>query len=217
MSTAQSIIDKAEILLQDESNDRWDEADLLIWLNEGVRELTKEKPDANPVIETVQLSQGSVQSLPSTAIQLIDVNCNMGTDGTTVGDTIAVVDRKFMDVFDPSWRATAASTTVTHVIYDTKRVPKKFWVYPKSPGTNYIEIITGKLPADVAIDAQIALDAEYDSAVMHYVLFMAHSYDAEYTGSGELAQAHYSAFLNALGMRDALEDRINPKRTREIS
>lgn len=218
MSTAQSIIDKAEILLQDSANDRWAAADHLLWLNEAQREVVKEKPDANPVIESVLLAAGSLQSLPAGAVQLLDVTCNMGTTGTTEGDSITVVDRKLMDTFSPSWRSASASTEVTHVIYDPKRVPKKFWVYPKSPGTNYIEIITGKLPNDVAlIGDQITLDQEYDVAIMHYILFMAHSIDAEYAGNAQLAQAHYSAFLNALGIRDAMEERINPKRTREVS
>lgn len=216
MTTAQAIIDKVEILLQDTSNDRWSEPDLLVWLNDAQREVVKEKPDANPVIESIQLVAGSLQTLPTGAVQLLDVNCNMGLDGVTAGDTITVVDRKFMDVFLPSWRAEAADREVTHVIYDPKRVPKKFWVYPQSPGTNYIEIITGKMPVDAELADELTLGQEYDTALIHYVLFMAHSIDAEYSGSAELAQAYYAAFLNALGIRESVEDRINPKRTREV-
>lgn len=214
--TAQSIVNKAELILQDSDNDRWTEPDLFTWLKLGENEIVKLKPDANPVIESVLLTSGSQQTLPSGAVQLLDVLCNMGTDGSTRGNIVSVVERKLMNSIDPGWMAATAQAYCTHVIYDPKRSPKMFWVYPQSTGTNYLEIMTGKLPTPIsAIDQNINLGDEYESALMHFVLAMAFGYDAEYTASGNTAVMHYQLFQEMLGIRDATEDHITPKRTRE--
>lgn len=218
MSTAQFVIDRAEILLQDTDNDRFDEADLLIWLSDAQKEVVKEKPDANPVFETVQLDFGSLQQLPDRSIQLLDVLSNKGTDNFTIGRPITTVDRVYMDAMYPNWRTEDASTDVIHVIYDPKRLPKNFWIYPSSLGNNFIEIITAKLPVDLTeLSEELTLPEEYDTALLHYIMFMAHTVDAEYAESREKAIAHYSAFLNLLGVRDAREEQISSKRTRDIA
>lgn len=218
--TYQSVIDKAELILQDESNDRWDEADHMIAAQEGENEMVKDKPDINPVISTNLLTAGSQQSLPSDAIQLMDVLCNMGlTPGTTRGDVVSVVDRKIMNAFNPGWLSDTASATVTHVIYDVKRAPKYYWVYPQSTGTNYLEIMTSDLFANSAkvIANDIMIPEHYDVALMHYILARAFTIDNEQPANAERAQAHYSLYLSALMGRDSLENRMHPKRTRESS
>jgi hypothetical protein len=223
MATYQQIIDKAEILLQDEASDqtlrRWPESELLTWAKDGEVEIVKVKPDANPVVEAMALSSGSQQSLPTNAFQLLDVLCNMGTDGSTRGDIVTVVERKLMNAIDPGWMAETANNTVTHVIYDPKRAPKLFWVYPQSTGSNYLEVMTGKAPDNSSnlISSNIELGSEYTTALMHYILAMSFGKDADVPQSATLIQAHMSLFLNALGKRDLLEEAINPKRTREIS
>jgi hypothetical protein len=220
-TTYQEVIDKAEIILQDEDSDsstrRWTETELLSWATEGEREIVKLKPDANPTIESVLLSSGAQQALPSRAIQLLDVLSNMGTDGSTRGDIITVVERKLMDAVDPGWMIATAATTVTHVIYDVKRAPKIYWVYPKSPGTNYIEIMTGKLPdnSSAVIGDTLSLDDEYAVSLMHYILAMAFAKDSDIPDSAERSANHLSIFLQTLGRRDQMEEVIHPKRTRE--
>lgn len=213
-TTGQQIADKAEIILQDASNNRWSEAELLGWINDGQLEVLKEKPDTNPGIAAVQLSAGAEQSLASTAMQLLDVTTNMGTDGTTRGDVVSVVERKFMDAIEPGWMIKTAADTVIHVVYDPKRAPKKFWVYPMSTGNNYIELITSDYPTVLsALNENITVGDEYATTIMHYVLFMAFSKDAEERNSAQRAIAHFNAFLAGLGFRDMKEDSIQPRKT----
>jgi hypothetical protein len=213
-TTGQQIADKAEIVLQDAANTRWVEAEILGWINDGELEVVKEKPDTNPSIASMQLAAGSEQTLPSTALQLLDVTSNMGTDGTTRGNNITVVERKLMDAIDPDWMIKTANNVVTNIVYDPKRTPKKFWVYPMSTGSNYVELITANYPTALAALANsITVGDEYATTIMHYVLFMTFSKDAEEQNSAARAIAHYNAFLTSLGIRDMKEDNIQPRKT----
>ena len=212
---ASVIVDKAELILKDSANNRWEAAELLDWLIEGEGIVVTLKPDANAVDESVVLSAGTLQSLPATATQLLDVTYNMGlTPGTTYGDAITVVDRGLMDSCYPGWQTEAENATVKHVIYDPAKLPKKFWVYPKSPGTNYIQIITAKIPGTIAsLATNINLGDEYASALMDWVLFRAFQKDAEYNPSVERALTHLDSFRTQLGIRENLESKFAPKRT----
>lgn len=210
---ASTIIDKAERILHDQSNVRWDAtSDHLAALNEGSERIVMIKPDANAVYESVQMVAGVWQVLPAKAIQLLDVTTNMGTDGTTTGAPITLVARQYMDACYPGWLAAKFNNTVAHVIYDVKRAPKRFGIYPKSAGANYIEIGTAKLPDPVAIDANINLADEYASFLLDFILFRAYSHDTDVPASETRAMAHWAAFAESLGLRDTQEHYINAHR-----
>ena len=217
MATAQVIIDKAETILQDEANDRWSEAFLLSCVSEGQREIVRAKPDANPLISVERLSSGIWQDLPSASIQLLDVTCNMGISGDAPGAAITMVDRKFMDTFSPTWRTDEDADMTKHVIYDPKRLPRKFAVYPPSTGDGYIEMITAVLPVDLQLSSSTLEHGTYDVALLYYVLFRAYAIDAEYAGAAQLAQTYRDAFLHSLGMRDQIEKTVTPLRNAEVS
>lgn len=210
---ASVIVDQAEEILQDSSNTRWSSNELLAWLNQGQRVIVREKPDAYNEIVSKLLSAGLWQTLPDGAIVLIDAFCNMGTTGTTRGAPVTVVDRKWMDTSLPTWTTETASTTVKHVIYDPIRAPKRFLVYPASPGTNYIEILVASNPTAVAsVSNSITLGDEYADALLDYILFRAFSRDADYVINAERAIAHYTAFMTTIGKLDQMEMLVNAKR-----
>ena len=212
---ASVIVDKAELILKDSSNGRWGADELLDWLIEGEEVIVTLKPDANATQESVVCTAGTLQSLPATATQLLDVTYNMGlTPGTTYGDAISIIDRGTMDACYPGWQTESASTTVKHVIYDPIKLPKKFWVYPQSPGTNYIQIITAKIPGGIAsLATAINLGDEYATPLMDWVLFRAFQKDAEYNPSVERALLHMDSFRTQLGIREDLEEKFAPRRS----
>ena len=90
-------MDEAENLLQDSSNVRWTETELLQGVNTGCIAVCSFKPDAYVVSESVALVEGIVQSLPVSGHFLQDVICNMGTDGSTFGKAVTLIDRKILD------------------------------------------------------------------------------------------------------------------------
>ena len=221
--TYQSIIDKAEIILQDEDSDqstrRWTETEMLGWATDSEEQIALLKTDSYPVVEAVALAAGSQQSLPTRGLQLMDVLCNMGTDGLTRGNVASVVEKSLMNAINPGWMSDTATAVVTHVIYDSKRAPKLFWVYPKSDGTNYLEIITGKLPdnSSKVIGDDILMPDEYGNAMLHYIVAMCFAKDIDISNSGARTAAHMNIFLETLGRKEATEEIYHPKKTRDTN
>lgn len=204
---ASDLITGVSIALQDTSFVRWSIAELLIYLNQGQKEIAAFKPNASITNASVQLVQGSKQSLPSGGLVLIDVTRNMGSDGTTAGNAVRIVSRGVLDAQIPGWHTSAlASGTVKHYVY-TPLDPTRFYVYPPQPASpTYVEIVYGKLPTDVAANADplqlpagsISVDDVYGPALHNYMMYRAFSKDSEVAANAELASGYYTAFSQQL-------------------
>ena len=208
------ILDRASIILQDTSNVRFPNAELLKFFNDSQREVVLHRPDAKTVNTTVSCSVGSKQSLPSTGLRLIDVVRN------DAGRAITQIDRKILDETLPNWHNTAADATkkVEHFIYDPAD-PKNFYVYPNATASMDIEIIYSTAPSDIVVsnfgtDTQtISLDDIYANALLDYMLFRAYQKDSEYAGNAERSMMHYQSFANALGIKSRADSAIDPRPT----
>lgn len=211
--TAQAIIDKAEIILQDTTNVRWPAEELLSWLNDGQREIVLRKPDSYVENENQICVAGTKQSIPSDAIMLIDVVRNMGTNGTTPGRAVTPIDRKILDDQRPNWHTESGVAEVKHFSFDD-RDPKHFYVYPPQPSSafGYLELICSTSPPDVAaIGNAITLDDVYSNPLLDYILYRAYSKDAALSPTApQRAVSHYSAFLASLGIKEKAEALFGP-------
>ncbi len=211
--TGQNIADKAELLLQDETNVRWTEAELLGWINSGQREVAIAKPNALTSNTTMQLTASSTkQSIPATGIQLMEVVRNMGADGLTPGRAITGIDRSVLDRTIPTWHLDAnAAGSVKHFTFDP-RDPKTFYVYPKSPATAlYVELIISINPTQLAsLSSNIAYDDIYETVLIDYVLYRAYGKDSKHTSNMQRSTNHYQAFQNALGLKSRGEMTLSP-------
>ncbi|QOJ19486.1 MAG: hypothetical protein HRU77_01500 [Gammaproteobacteria bacterium] len=196
--TAQSIVDKAQIPLQDTTGVRWPDAELLGWLNDGQREIVVLKPNAFVINTTMKLAAGTKQGLPSNAAQLIDIVRNMGESGSTPGRPIRITDQKIMDAQVPNWHQQTASAEVKHFMYSVLD-PKHFYVYPPQPtvNQNYVEIVYGAIPDDAVLASVISLDDIYQNALLDYILFRAFSKESELADQTKagLHQQNYIASL----------------------
>jgi hypothetical protein len=216
---ASDLITGVSIALQDTSYVRWSIAELLLYLNQGQKEIASFKPNASVTNASVQLVAGSKQSLPSGGLILIDVTRNMGADGATPGNAIRIVSRGILDAQIPGWHASAlASATVKHYVY-TPFDPTRFYVYPPQPGTpTYVEIVYGKLPTDVAANGDplalppgsISVDDVYGPALHNYMMYRAFSKDSEVAANAQLAQNYYTAFTGQLMGKVQGETTVKP-------
>jgi len=197
----QTIIDRAETIIQDTTNVRWPAAELLNWLNDGQREIVLLKPEASVVNASVQLTAAKTkQTLPAAAITLLDVTRNMGSNGTTDGDAIRLVSREVLDAQSPDWHThTNTGGKIQHYVFDP-RDPKTFYVYPKAPATAwYVELVYSASPTEITNPATaISIDDIYANALLDYVLYRAYSKDAEYAGNAQRAVGHYQAFVGSI-------------------
>jgi hypothetical protein len=208
------ILDRASIILQDSTKIRYPSEELLKFFNDAQKEIVLHRPDANMVNESFACVNGSKQSLPSTALRLVDVIRNVG------GRAVTMVQKKILDETLPNWHEAAAGANgIEHFIYDPSD-PKNFYVYPEAvASTHNLEIIYAASPADIAIssgnfgtDTQtITVDDVYGNAVLDYILFRCYQKDSEYAGNSQRSMMHYQSFTNSLGIKTQADSAISPR------
>lgn len=221
--SATGLIQRAATLLVDLQKRRWPESTLLTWGNDGQLAIVALRPDAYTQTQVVQLQVGTRQSLPPGAFSLLDVSRNMGTNGETPGGACLYVDRKRLDNEDPLWHTAPASAVVLQWMYD-RSIPKTWWCYPPQPTSNqgYVELDVSTAPPAMTIDGvagatvtvDSALDDVYVNPLLEFMIYRAHSEDAEYASSGK-AEMFYDSFLRMLGLKTETDKRFRAGRNQQ--
>ena len=215
--TVQSVIDRAQTVLQDTTGVRWPViAELVLWINDAQREIALLKPDASATNATVTLATGTKQDIPSGGNRLLKVVRNMSAASSGTGKrAVRLVDREVLDAQTPDWHdptvtGDAAHTTIVkHYIYDESN-PRNFYVYPGVAGSSYVEIIYSSNPATVAQNANLSIPDIFANAVMNYVLYMAYMKDAEYAGNAQRASSHFQIFTTSVTGKGQIDAITNP-------
>lgn len=208
--TAKTIIDKASIQLIDLTNIRWTRAELLSWLNDGLRQIVTIQPSASSTTVSKQLVAGTRQSIPTDGWLLLSVYRNLGTNGTTPGRIIRLISREILDSFNPYWNTDTATAEVRNYIY-TDQDQTAFYVYPPNTGTQYIELNYSSQPADLTLETQpIPIFDVFQSALVDYILYRACSKDAEYAPGVALSQSYMATFVAAVQGKNQSEVTNNP-------
>jgi hypothetical protein len=205
-----TLIETAGIILQDASQVRFPQAELMTFLNDAQREIVLHRPDSKTVNASVTCVAGSKQSLPSTGLRLVDVVRNDG------GRAITQIARKILDETLPDWHNKTADSVkkIEHFVYDSAD-PKSFYLYPNATTSMDIEIIYSIAPSDITYSSSvtISLDDIYANAILDYMLYRAYQKDSEYAGNADRSMMHYSSFANALGMKSRADSAIDPQPT----
>jgi hypothetical protein len=205
------ILDRAGIILQDNTNVRFPNEELLKFFNDAQKEVVLHRPDAKMVNTTFDCSTGSKQTLPSAALRLIEVVRNVN------GRAITQVQRRILDETLPNWHETAAGTNkIEHFVYDPAD-PKNFYVYPKAAsGTHSLEIVFSSSPSEIAISnfvtdtSVISVDDVYANCLLDYVLYRSYQKDSEFAGNAQRAMMHYQSFATALGIKTQADSATTP-------
>ena len=209
--TAGAIIDKAVIQLIDISGVRWTRAELLKWLNDGLRQIVLMQPNATNTPGAVQLVAGTRQTLPTGGWMLLNVYRNMGTTGTTPGRAIRIISRELLDAFEPDWHTAKASAVTKNYIYDLQD-QTAYYVYPPSTGTNYIEINYSMQPTDLTSETQvIPIFDVYQGPLLDYIMFRACTKDAEYAAGVALGQLYLTTFTSSTNVKAQSETVGSPE------
>jgi len=205
------ILDRATIILQDNTNVRFPNAELLKFFNDAQREVVLHRPDAKMVNIAFNLATGSKQTLPSSALRLIDVVRNVD------GRAVTQVERRILDETLPNWHETTAGTNkIQHYIYDPAD-PKNFYVFPQgASGTHSLEIVYSESTPDITITdfvgdtTVISIDDVYSNCLLDYVLYRSYQKDSEFAGNAQRAMMHYQSFANALGIKTQADSAVTP-------
>jgi hypothetical protein len=216
--TGANLLLRIEDTLQDTTNVRWSEAELLRYINDAQREIVNLRPDASADHANVQLSTGTEQAIPDVGLRLIKVVRNMSAAGgsATGKRTIRIVDREILDTLEPDWHDPAVTgdaahtTVVKHYVFDEDD-PRKYYVYPGVAGNAYVEIVFSRTPTDLAnTSATLYIDDIYANAVIDYALYRAYMKDAEFAGNQQRAQNHFQLFMSSVGAGFQAHTMINP-------
>lgn len=196
---ASVITDKASTILQDISAARWSAADLLAYLNDGIREIAVGVDGSYTITGNLTLVAGTKQALPAGAIDLKRTHRNMGVGGSTPGTTVRMVTLQLMDDNRPGWHTDASTLIVKNVMRDPS-TPGTFWVYPAQTSANTIEASYSAIPAAITSGTSIPIADDYANALLDYVLYRAYNRDAEVVGMAALSALHKQAFESSLEM-----------------
>lgn len=215
--TVQSVIDRAQTVLQDTTGVRWPVvAELVLWINDAQREIALLKPDASATNATVTLATGTKQDIPTAGNRLLKVVRNMSAASSGTGKrAVRLVDREVLDAQSPDWHdptvaGDAAHTAIVkHYVYDEAN-PRNFYVYPGVAGSAYLEIIYSSNPIVVAQNGSLSIPDIYANAIMNYVLYMAYMKDAEYAGNAQRASSHYQLFTTSVTGKGQLDAITSP-------
>jgi hypothetical protein len=205
------ILDRAGIILQDNTNVRFPNSELLKFFNDAQKEVVLHRPDAKMVNTTYNCVDGSKQTLPSAALRLIEIVRNVG------GRAVTQVQRRILDETLPNWHETTAGTNkIEHFVYDPAD-PKNFYVYPKgAAGTHSLEIVYSSAPTEISISnfetdtTTISLDDVYANCILDYILYRSYQKDSEFAGNAQRAMMHYQSFANALGVKTQADGATTP-------
>lgn len=141
--------------INDVAGARWDPTTVLIpYINRGMLEIVKKKPDAYLVRESVKLQAGKCYQkvLPADVIQLVDVVGNTGPDGLTTGRQITKIpSTEQMDRTDRNWQTKVSTGECLNWIF-AEPDPQAFYVYPMaSPSIPmYVEVLYSMVPPAVS-------------------------------------------------------------------
>jgi len=226
--TAQDVLTRARAVLQDAGSTRWLLPELLDWINDGLRSIALYKPSAISETTVLELQEGTYQELAE-GQQLLraarNITSAVGATPRVGGPVITPIAREILDAQNPNWHDTGSvpfSATVRHVMSDLMD-PRIFYLYPGNDGTGKIEATVSKEPAPIAATGDVndifsyAVDLPispiYLDPLLDFVLYRAFSKDMQLAGSAQRSVAHYQNFMNALNLRQQVENLSNVNTT----
>jgi hypothetical protein len=188
-----TIVEKAMILLLDETGEVHPEPQLWGWFNDGQREVALQVPESSIVSAPIDLKAGVEQDLPSRSHCLIDIRKNYN------GVPITHIERKVLNELRPGWATETPAATIQHYIYDKHRL-KHFDVYPPAVIGARVWCDSSALPDDSSYETNLMqVDIKYANALIDYIIFRELNKPGGNPNDLQRAQAHLQAFFLACG------------------
>jgi hypothetical protein len=184
IATARTIYNDADSVLY-----RKEDAELLGYLNDGMREVSGLKPELFMTIGDMECTAGEVEQAVSfaDAQALVEVLC--------IHDSTALTPFDFatLSAFRPGWRTDAAGAAQQWS--KLQGDPLRFFIYPKAPASQTLDVRYIRIPTVLALtDVIDEVPEAYIPALVDYVVYRAESADDEHAISGR-ATSHYQAFV----------------------
>lgn len=172
--TPTDIIDTARVLLNDSAKTRWSDAELLTYVNDALDAAYTLAPRLFYVVGEVNCIENETlqRVCLSGAGQIIDVIRVKG------GNALRPMDKTTLDASFPGWHQAASGPAKQwQRLADD---PVRFFIYPKAPASQVLEVLYLPSPGEYGLLDVLPLPNAYKPALQDFVMFRAHSKDAEY-------------------------------------
>lgn len=219
-----TLVDRAQVILQDTTAIRWPADELIKWLNDAQREIVLFKPDAGATTTVVTLAAGTKQDIPAGGNRLLRVIRNMSAATGGLGRrAVRIVEREILDAQVPDWHNpsvigdAAHGSVVKHYCYDEQN-PRSFYVYPGVLNANsaWLELVYSADPAAVSAGGNLSIPDVFANAVLDYILYRAYSKDADYTAQAGRAAAHFQMFMTSVTGKAQVDAVTTPNNVRKM-
>lgn len=191
MTTPADCILTARTVYNDKDSDlyRFTDAELLVYVNEAIAEISALKPALFNTIGDLLCTPGEVeQSVAQLDAQLIiKPLCIHG------GAALTPFDLATMDAFNPNWRNDTAGPAQQWSRLEND--PLRFLIYPKAPAAaQTLDVQYVRNPTVLALTDPITeIPAGFIPAIPDWIIYRAESTDDEHAVSGRAA-SHRDAF-----------------------
>ena len=194
---ASDILTPARGTLLDASAVAWSDAELLGYLNEGIRETVLVKPDVYPVRGALALAAGIVQVLPADGVVLIDITHNVAS-----GRVVTVTDLALLQEANRFYPAATQQAEVENFATDP-RDPRRYIVFPPNNAAGSVYAVYGGTPAGLATTGDtFPLTDVYQPPLISYVLSRAYAKNSKRQDLTKAA-AYRQQWAQGLGMKSA--------------
>ena len=192
MLVAGDIIEKCAITLKDPDYVRWTQDELLMYLDEGQREIAR-NPGAYVKTTILSLVEGTKQVMPEDSNQLMTVVRNF--DGDEPREPVRITTRELLDAFEPDWHVCPKQQIVENYVYDDRN-PTVFFVYPPNDGSGEVEIQYNAIPPKLTKTTDtLSLRDEFETPLRMYVLYRAYTKDSDYAPGLNLANTFFQSYV----------------------
>lgn len=214
VATAQVVIDRVREVVNDNASafitdKRWSDAELLLWITDGQREIVKTKPESYPITVAFDVTNDTPRQRldPADAYRLIRVEANasvVGSPPTVIyGDVIRIVERDVFDSFNPAWSRyspAAPGENYFKAYCMDANDPLAFFLTPVPVSLAFKVWLTyAGVPPDLAAGTDaLALSAIYIAPLVDYAVYRALTKESR-EGNREVADRFLRSFYAALG------------------
>lgn len=189
--TPQDIINKARIVLNDTDAEgyRQEDPELLAWVNAGLQEAAILRPDLFQAVGHIECAADTVeQALPFASAQKV-----LAVIGVHEGPAVTPFDLNAMQAFSRNWKQATAGEARQWSAHPSD--PLRFYIYPKAPAGQLIDVLYVKNPAAVGLtDSILDIPVTFESALVDYVVYRAESKDDEHV-LNQRAAGSFNAFV----------------------